>query len=252
MKDLSEFDLPLLSKNLEKFLWKLRQKSLYLDYGREIVIDMLSKYMPDTAGDGIKILDIGLGSGEDFNNIKSYFNDKQLTLYGIDSHEEHVKKAKETDISAYHLNIEQERFPFEDQAINVILANQIIEHTKEIFFIFSEIFRVLSNEGIVIVGFPNLAALHNRLLLLLGKQPVCSRMLGPHVRSITKGAFKDFITADGFFKILEIQGSNLYPFPPGVAKCLSRLFPTLSVSLFFCCRKVKQQGNFLDILKTRY
>lgn len=252
MKDLSEFDLPLMPRGIEKLLWKLREKSVYLDYGRDVIINMLSKYVSDIDRGTVKILDLGVGEGEDLKNIKGHFSSRRLSLYGIDSHEAHVRKAKEMGISVYCLNIEKEKLPFENKFFNIIIANQIIEHTKEIFFIFSEISRVLSYGGIVIVGFPNLAALHNRILLLLGRQPICSRMLGPHVRSITKGAFRAFITADGYFEILEVQGSNFYPFPPSIAKQLSRISPTLSISLYFCCRRTEKQGRFIDVLKTRY
>ena len=252
MKDLIEFDLPLMSRGMEKLLWKLREKSVYLDYGRDVIINMLSKYLSDIDRDTVKILDMGIGQGEDLKNIEGHFGIRHLSLYVIDSHEAHVRTAKEMGISAHCLNIEKERLPFPDKFFNIIIANQIIEHTKEIFFIFSEISRVLSYGGIVIVGFPNLAALHNRILLMLGIQPICSRMLGPHVRSITKGAFRAFITADGYFDILEVQGSNFYPFPPRIAKHLSRIFPTLSISLIFCCRRTEKQGRFINVLKTRY
>ena len=52
-----------------------------------------------------------------------------------------------------------------------MIANQILEHTKEVFWIWHEIARVLAPQGQLILGVPNLASAHNRLLLLLGRQP---------------------------------------------------------------------------------
>jgi len=82
-----------------------------------------------------------------------------------------VKHAQQQGIVVHSLDIERDRFPYADASVDLIVANQIIEHTKEIFFIFSEISRVLKTGGLAIIGVPNLGSLHNRIALLLD----CSR-----------------------------------------------------------------------------
>lgn len=111
--------------------------------------------------------------------------------------------------------------------------------------------RVLKKGGVAIIGFPNLASLHNRLLLLFGDQPTCIRMPDPHVRGITKGAFYQFVTTDGYFEVEQITGSNFYPFPPRFANILATAFPSLAISLFFLCRRSNKAGKFIDVLNTR-
>jgi SAM-dependent methyltransferase len=152
-------------------------------------------------------------------------------------------------ITVHALDAERSRFPFEGRFFDVVLANPVLEHTKEIFWIASEVSRVLKPGGAFVVGVPNLASLHSRAMLLLGLQPSPIEVLGPHVRGYTKGGLSRFLTAGGFFDLLEVRGANFYPFPPAVAKPLSRVFPTLSVSLFFRCRRTDKEGVFLDVLR---
>lgn len=49
------------------------------------------------------------------------------------------------------------------------------------------------------ISVPNLAALHNRLLLLLGKQPATIRIMGSYVRGYACGSFDQFLGHNGLF-----------------------------------------------------
>lgn len=194
-----------------------------------------------------------MGGGTDLLNIKSSVTgNSKIELFGIECYEPNVKQAKGRRIEVFPTNIEKDSIPVDDDYFDVVIANQIIEHTKEIFWIFSEISRALKKGGILIVGVPNLASLHDRILLFLGGRPTSIETLGPHVRGFTAPSFKRFIEADGYFKVLRISGCNFYPFPPPVSKFLSKLFPTLSVSLFFLIKRQNKQGNFIHVLDTRF
>ncbi len=240
------------SYSFKKFFLKLRKGSEYLDYGRDIILNMVEKYIIETNCYSPKILDLGAGQGIDLGNIAKSFRNHKLDLYGIDNYEPNIKAVMNMGIPASQLNIERESLPYCDQYFDIIIVNQVIEHTKEIFFIFSEISRVLKFGGLLIVGFPNLAALHNRILLLLGKQPICSRMLGPHIRSITKDTFMKFVTAEKYFEMQDIKGANFYPFPAKLSTFLCKIFPTLSISLFFSCIRTNKPGKFIEVLDTRF
>ncbi|WP_219884784.1 methyltransferase domain-containing protein [Merismopedia glauca] len=52
-------------------------------------------------------------------------------------------------------NIENQVFPFADETIDFVIANQVIEHTKEIYWINHEIFRTLKVGGYLWLGVPN-------------------------------------------------------------------------------------------------
>jgi hypothetical protein len=132
------------------------------------------------------------------------------------------------------------------------VANQVLEHTKEIFWIVSEAARVLEPGGALLVGVPNLASLHSRAMLALGMQPSPIDVLGPHVRGFVKDGFRDFLQEGGFFRVAEVKGSNFYPFPEIMARPLARLFPGLAVSLFFRCLRTQRPGRFIEVLDARF
>lgn len=240
-------------KRVEKFFIKLRGGSEHLDYGRDVVVDMVADHIRTHCSrlKQVRIIDIGAGSGADLINIEKNIGFSKL-LFAVEPYAPYRKDLNEIGIKAYDIDIEKERLPFEDQIFDIVIANQVIEHTKEIFFIFSEISRILKTNGVAIIGFPNLAALHNRILLLIGQQPVCIRMPGPHVRGITKEGFYQFVTTDDYFKVKVISGANFYPFPPMIAKILAKMMPSLSISLYFLCQRTGKKGQFIDVLKSRF
>lgn len=188
----------MISPRLRRIFRKFREGTHNHDFGRDVVLNLMKKYIDKSDSDSLKVLDIGVGSGIDLENIKNFFNTKKFQLWGMDINELNLIGVREKGIIAHCLDIEREKWPFRDEFFDIVVANQIIEHTKEIFFVFSEISRVLRVGGIVIVGVPNLASLHCRVLLLLGEQPPCIEMLGSHVRGISKNAFTEFVETNGY------------------------------------------------------
>jgi SAM-dependent methyltransferase len=228
---------------------QISKKTAYLNYGRDMISKWCCKYF--TNNDSIRVLDIGCGTGMDLQNIKNSLEGKEVELCGVEFNEQNIKKAREKGIRVFQMDIEKDVIPVEDGFFDIVIANQILEHTKEIFWVCSEASRVLKKGGVFIVSVPNLASLHNRLVLMLGHQPTFIDILGPHVRGFTKPGFKRFVETDGYFKVLEIGGSNFYPFPPAISKVLSRILPTYSVSIFFLIRRQEKAGAFIRVLDTR-
>ena len=239
---------------MRKFLLKLKAGTEELNYGRDILV----RYAEEVAAgrSNLRILDIGLGSGTDLLNIQkrcaSVYPDLKVELYGFECYPPNVERARQHGIHVVPGNVENERFPFDDGFFDIIVANQILEHTKELFWIFGEMSRVLKKGGYVLSGVPNLASFHNRVALMLGLQPTSIEVLGPHVRGFTAPSFVRFMETDGFFRNEAVKGSNFYPFPPGVSRLLSRWFPTMSVGIFFKTRRTEKSGNFIEVLKARF
>jgi len=93
----------------------------------------------------------------------------------------------------------------------------------------------------LIVGVPNLASLHNRILLLAGLHPTVIKNASAHVRGYTKHDMirtMQTIFPDGY-ELQRFRGSNFYPMPPVVAKPLACILPNLAVGIFFLWRKRK-------------
>jgi ubiquinone/menaquinone biosynthesis C-methylase UbiE len=183
------------------------------------------------------ILDIGAGRGDDLQLARKV--NPAAELHAIEVYPEYQNELREKSITVYSLNVERHPFPFSDESFDVVIANQILEHLKEIFWVLHEVSRVLQVGGFFIIGVPNLASLHNRLLLLLGKQPSCIQNHSAHVRGYTRNdLLKIFhLCYPGGFKLIKFGGSNFYPFPPLLARPLAAVLPTMAWGIFLLLQK---------------
>jgi len=233
------------------WLWRMVRSSGKLDYGREIIYKW-SKLLLESPSDVYSILDVGCGTGTDLENVRVALEKRKVELYGVDINPQYEKLAREKRIQVLRFDIERTKWPFPDKFFNLIICNQILEHTKEIFWIFSELYRTLKDEGLLIIGVPNLAALHNRLFLIFGDHPPCIEIMGPHVRGFTKKGLVSFAQTEGLFKLRDFRGSNLYPFPPAISRVLTHLFPNLAASIFFLLQKGYSSSSFLQVLRSKH
>ncbi len=195
------------------------------------------------------VLDLGAGKGDDLHIAKK-INDK-ARLFAIESYEPNTEWLRAKGIEVYSGDIEHSKFPFKDESMDIVIANQIFEHTKELFWIFHETSRVLRPHGKLIVGVPNLAALHNRLLLLFGRQPSPLKNNSAHIRGFTKSDILQFLEScfPAGFSLSAFRGSNFYPFPPVFAKPLARAFPNMAWGIFMLFEKTNSyNGQFLEYL----
>lgn len=224
-------------------------KHHYIYWGRDHIQKWSVKHITSFQNrDQVKVLDVGCAWGSDLLNIKSELPKLDIHLMGIEVDPKLMEMCRKNGIDVHDIDIEHNRFPFADASIDITIINQVIEHTKEIFWVFSEISRVLSPGGIVIVGVPNLAALHERILMLLGKQPRCIKAFGPHVRGFTADDFTVFVQKGGYFNVKSYKGSNIFPLPPRVGRVFNHLFPKLSYSLFFMIERTTKPGTFIEVL----
>lgn len=212
-----------------------------LNYGRHHIKNFLKK-----SGELGIVLDLGAGKGDDLLIAKKINQDCQMMA--VESFPEYIELLNQKSIKVFNLNIEKDKLPFPDKSIDVVICNQILEHCKEVWWILHEISRVLKVNGKVIIGVPNLASLHNRILLGIGKQPTVIKNNSAHVRGYTKSdLIKLFNTHQNGYKLKAFGGSNFYPFPPLIAKPLASVFPTFAWGIFLMFEKVKEYNNeFLE------
>jgi SAM-dependent methyltransferase len=226
-----------------------------LNYGRHI-LDRFTKELADQ--DPRVIVDLGAGQGFDLQICRR--NLPRAELHALESYPPNVEKLRSQDIRALPHNLEKDVFPFDSNAVDLVVANQVLEHCKELFWIFHEMSRVLKIGGHAYIGVPNLASLHSRVLLLFGRQPTCIRSASAHIRGFTRPDFVDFLEscAPGLFTVQSVQGSNFYPFPPWLARPLARLFPHAAATMFIVLRKQREyRAEFLrfpqaERLETNY
>ena len=237
---------------IKRILFRINAFSTDFNYGRRIISDWTRDLSLEWSSKSvIRILDVGCGEAKDLLNIKELLPHVKIEPHGIDYQEKNSHKAREKGIEIHLLDIERDQFPFNENYFDLVIANQILEHAKEIFWILSECSRVLEIGGHLIVGVPNMAALHNRILLLLGKQPTCMHVVGPHVRGFTIGEFREFIETANIFRVVELAASNLFPFPPVISRSFLKFCPGLGISLLFLCRRQDSDGDILTTVARR-
>lgn len=210
-----------------------------LNYGRHI-IEMFSEKISSYKN----VCDIGAGNGDDLLIYKK--TSPTADLFALEGYAPNIFNLESKGIKTFCHDLEKDRFPFQDESIDVISANQILEHTKEIFWIFHEVTRTLEVGGYLVVAVPNLASLHNRILLLLGKQPTPIQNDSAHIRGYTKSDLIQFLEIWGGYELVGFKGSNFYPFMPILAKPLAKVFPKMAWSIFFLLKKTKTyHGEFI-------
>jgi SAM-dependent methyltransferase len=182
-------------------------------------------------------VDLGYGNGEDLHIVRRHHPTSRYI--GIDANPHQPAHLQDSGIEHVALDLETQPIPLENESADLVIANQILEHTKEIFWINHEIFRVLKIGGYLYLGVPNVLALHNRLLGLIGMHPTCAKLPSAHVRVFSKGDTLWFYRelAGDFAVVERFYGSQFYPFPRVVARPLASRFPALAMSIFFLIRK---------------
>lgn len=182
----------------------------------------------------LRLLDVGCWDG---SATIEYSRRVGAEAYGIEIFEEPARKARDRGVEVARLDLERESFPWELDTFDVVIANQVLEHLKNVWLPMSEIYRVLRSGGPAVLAVPNLASLHNRTILALGMQPTSIRAFGPHVRGFTVAEFRRFVEYGGAFRVREAREVGFYPFPAVLARLPARLFPGASHTVVLVAEK---------------
>lgn len=237
----SEIFISFMNASLKKIKWKIK----IAVYNQNILnlIEATKKHF--VLNDNSNFLDIGCNDGVYTKYYCDNFGIDYENAYGIDYNEENVKKLPE-DRFYYHDIDCLDPLPYKDKLFDLIIMNQVLEHTKNISHVFSDINRVSQKGAIFVLSVPNLAALHSRLCLLFGKMPLAIQGMDAHVRGFTINSLKKYASDYGF-QYVDCTGSGLYPITGNFNRHLGRLFPQLSVFITLIFKK----SHDYDISKLR-
>jgi SAM-dependent methyltransferase len=182
----------------------------------------------------VALLDVGCWNGE---RTEDYARRLRCPAFGIEIFEAQAREAEARGVQVARLDLEAEPFPWADASMGVVVSNQVFEHLKNVWRPMSEAYRVLRPGGWLVLSVPNLASLHNRALLGLGRQPTSIRTLGPHVRGYTFGEIQRFVALEGAFRVVRAVGVGFYPLPVPAANLPARLWPGASHTTVLLARK---------------
>ena len=182
----------------------------------------------------IRLLDVGCWDGSATIRFAQGIG---AIAHGIDIFEAPAAQAAAHGVHVVVQDLETVRFPWSDATFDVVIANQVFEHLKNIWLPLSEVYRVLRPGGHFLISVPNLASLHNRLLLLLGVQPTSIRAVGPHVRGFTLRELTDLVTREDAMRCLQARGIGFYPLPVPWARPFARTWTGGSHTILLLLQK---------------
>ena len=206
---------------------------------RRRILETLS---PDSAA---ILLDVGCDDGAWTDELRRRLGIPPEQVRGLELVPERAELARERgfDVRAGDLD---EPWPLADASVDVVHANQVIEHVHRLDHFVEEIRRVLKPGGSAIVCTENLASWHNVAALTLGYQPFSStnvsrlRPIGnrfalhleespageswQHVHVLTLTALRDLFAAHGL-PVEAAWGTGYHPLGGRAAATAARLDP---------------------------
>lgn len=101
---------------------------------------------------GSRVLDVGCGEGSLYQRMKSHPDNMDIYHYAID-----IQKSPNlpSQIDFSHSNLEQAKFPFDDNFFDLIYCSHVIEHLASPIALFLECVRCLKKGGSLIIRAPS-------------------------------------------------------------------------------------------------
>jgi SAM-dependent methyltransferase len=192
------------------------------------------------------LLDVGCWDGEFSQRCGEALGAGRIL--GVEVYEGPAAAAVGRGLEVARIDLETERLPWPDSSVDVVVCNQVLEHLKNVWLPMTEMHRVLRPGGHAVLSVPNLASLHNRVLLAIGRQPTSIRVFGPHVRGYTFREFCDFVERGGAYEIERCCSAGFYPVPSPWSGPLSALWRGGGHTTIVLARKTAAKPAWLDYL----
>ena len=130
---------------------------------------------------------------------------------------EYLKAFQKYNCQFASLDLIRERLPFPDGYFQVVTFSEVLEHlpVERVYFVLSEIARVVRPGGVLVASSPNQASLENRLRLLKGKSILdmpdeidCAKGIFGHIRLYTRLEMESAMSRLGFSLVRCVMESN--------------------------------------------
>jgi len=137
---------------------------------RERVLGLLDSAIERSAGAGLRLLDIGIGSGEIPRHCRENTNSKNLIIEGIDITETSIKKHERLYDSVRVLNVEDDEWThsFSDQ-FDVVVASELVEHLFRPDIFLKTLSEIIVPRGYIVLSTPNMLLWSQRIKFMLGR-----------------------------------------------------------------------------------
>ncbi|MDO9435787.1 methionine biosynthesis protein MetW [Hydrogenophaga sp.] len=130
------------------------------------LMDSIARLVPE----GSRVLDLGCGDGALLAHLRSA---RGCSGYGVEIDDAKVLGCMRRGVNVLQLNLEDGLTMFEDDAFDVVLQIDTLQHLRNAETMLRETARV---GRLGVVAFPNFAHWPNRLHVLQGRMPVTKRL----------------------------------------------------------------------------
>ena len=147
----------------------------------------------------------------------------------------HIAQSRGVNVTLSDLN---DAFPFIDESFDLVHANQVIEHVKDVDHFIAETIRILTIGGVAVISTENGSSWHNIFAAVMGWQTFSLSSLSTRARSVGNPlalhrgdppprtfdkhrtifnyrGLIEFLKAHGL-AIVAARGAGYYPLPAGV------------------------------------
>lgn len=186
----------------------------------EVIGDLLAR----RARPCTSLLDVGCGDGRKTLAWSGRLGLPATAVAGVEGYAPFRERAL-VSFRTEEADLESDHLPFPDTSFDLVIANQVIEHIKNVFHLMGELCRLTRVGGHLLLSAPNLASFHNRILLGLGRQPTPIKIFCEHVRGFTARSLEELAVASGDLVPVARAGGGFYPFGPRAGRTLAHLWP---------------------------
>ncbi len=127
--------------------------------------ERVALFRKHVGGPGRRVLDLGCRDGA----LSSAYADGN-DVVGVDADREALAEAEKLGIETRWADLD-DALPFEDEAFDVVVAGELLEHLRDPRRLVDEVRRVLRPGGSFVASVPNAYRLKNRLRFLAGRKP---------------------------------------------------------------------------------
>lgn len=151
-------------------------------------------------GNKQKILEIGCGEG----NVISKLNLMNNIVFGLDPSRVAILTAKQRIKRCLLIQALGENIPIKNKSFDVVLFPNVIEHLHSPEGVLKEIYRILKDDGELVISTPNFLQLGNRSAIFFGKKPSKTDEV-EHIHEFYPKELKMLLRKMGF-KIRKVRG----------------------------------------------
>lgn len=176
----------------------------------KVLAEVVAAFVRERASERFRLLDVGAGSGRSMRYIEAEGVAHLIDFYGFDLQRKRLEGVYSPDRWRLFQGDIQERIPFESEFFDIVICEQVMEHLDDPSSAMSEIGRVLTPGGLLVMGVPIFpwGVTHLRRLIV-GVSKDWFGVDRPHVQTFDSRSIKRLVSAHNRFSISNSYGVRM-------------------------------------------